>query len=164
MPLTAALALLSAVGLVQAAFAAGATTPTKTHGNGGNPNQQWTYYGDLVYTSTFTSGNTYFYDWGNSLTIAIGPSTNYVDHEVFYRAVLVYDPNGSPSTIWQSRAQNDMHSEVLDGGGAFARLFSEAPDTEEASPGNLIGYKVQTAVGNGTQIDASSVTLTQGAS
>jgi len=50
------------------------------------------------------------YSWTGdpSTRIYLSPDGNYVNATVYWRAVIVYDPPGTDSIVWQSRAQDNM--------------------------------------------------------
>jgi hypothetical protein len=118
------LTLLLSFALVAAAHAVTTTTTnsfTKYSGTEG-----WSCQGELTYSAN-TGMGVVFYSWtGNPSTrVYLNPDGNYVDDTVYWRAVIVYDPPGTNSVVWDSSEPDDMEHGPLTAGQQNIKSYTQ---------------------------------------
>jgi hypothetical protein len=146
--------LVASLALTSAALALTASTPVGS--NSALDGQDWTFYGDILYDKTPDPGaHTILYTWdANSAKLYLSPGANYVNHSVFFRALVVYQ---SSSVVWENRDQADMDDTVIDAMGTTKSFSPTSPF--EGSETLSMAYKVQTGRANNTGLVAKECSM-----
>ena len=132
-----------------AVLAFSTTTPVfeVTGANTDTTGAVWNTYGYIQYTSPVSMG-VVNWSWPGSTAVsqAMYGFPSYDDAPVYHREVLIYDPTGSPTTIWESCPQNSMLLWQIPGTGFRYFVDSDpSPNTWQGSTMCDVRLKAQCA-------------------